>query len=432
MQYYASKISDNMAETPEGFLICKNVPIARTGPQKYTAEELPGIDLGGKDTVTVYREADDVFSDSAVASFEAKPVTDEHPESPCITPENACEYSKGSAVNIRRDGNYLIADLMITDASLIQKIKTGKRDVSCGYNARYEIRDGKLCQVNIEGNHVAVVDCGRAGSKVAIKDSAPAKTGQKRRMYMKKSSKTFARLWSQFTSDSKPDTLTTEVAVDDFAEAIKDELKDELIKDIKAGIANDTVVPAAAADTVPVQQDSPDILEAISAMLERIVEQQDEILARVSATTDSDPLEELEAELLSDSDTVEDALDESEVLADAEEIGDDSPDSDEHVADGEPHKDTAAALREIRRLKPIIANIKDPKEKKMMTDSLVKLLRPDKVKQSKSSGGYQNIVRAKRSPGAQGRVYMKDSRVSGQAAHLAKVKAELEARRGVR
>ena len=46
LAYYGYTISPNQIETGEGFLICKNVPIARTGTQEYLGREmgLPGAD----------------------------------------------------------------------------------------------------------------------------------------------------------------------------------------------------------------------------------------------------------------------------------------------------------------------------------------------------------------------------------------------------
>ena len=35
ISYYGYTISPNQIETGEGFLICRNVPIARTGDQEY-------------------------------------------------------------------------------------------------------------------------------------------------------------------------------------------------------------------------------------------------------------------------------------------------------------------------------------------------------------------------------------------------------------
>ena len=67
-----------MTKTPEGFLICHNVPIARTGWYEYLESELK--DNGSPtETIQVYRGPNEVFSSAAIASFEGKPVTDEHP-----------------------------------------------------------------------------------------------------------------------------------------------------------------------------------------------------------------------------------------------------------------------------------------------------------------------------------------------------------------
>ena len=38
--YYGYTVSPNQVETGEGFLICRNVPIARTGSQKYLGREI--------------------------------------------------------------------------------------------------------------------------------------------------------------------------------------------------------------------------------------------------------------------------------------------------------------------------------------------------------------------------------------------------------
>ena len=40
--YFGSRISDHILKTPEGFLICKDVPIARTGTQQYRGCEFGG------------------------------------------------------------------------------------------------------------------------------------------------------------------------------------------------------------------------------------------------------------------------------------------------------------------------------------------------------------------------------------------------------
>lgn len=65
-----------MTKTPEGFLICHDVPIARTGTQEYMPRELS---LTGDTMVTVFRDEGEVFKPATLASFEGKPVTDNHP-----------------------------------------------------------------------------------------------------------------------------------------------------------------------------------------------------------------------------------------------------------------------------------------------------------------------------------------------------------------
>lgn len=84
--YYGDRLSANIAKTPEGFLICKNVPIARTGYQTYLESELVE-DGDPSERVNVYRSPDEVFSTATLASFEGKPVTNGHPDVD-VTPQN--------------------------------------------------------------------------------------------------------------------------------------------------------------------------------------------------------------------------------------------------------------------------------------------------------------------------------------------------------
>src|SRR5579884_795103 len=93
MAFLGYEISDNLSATPEGFLICHNVPIARIGTQKYYGQEIGATNLFDKE-VTVYRLADEVFSKRTLMSFEGKPVTDDHPSN-AVTPDNYGAYAKG-------------------------------------------------------------------------------------------------------------------------------------------------------------------------------------------------------------------------------------------------------------------------------------------------------------------------------------------------
>lgn len=171
LAYYGTKISPHMTDTPEGYLICHDVAIARTGDMAYSAAEL-GLEGDPDRAVTVRRYAEDVFDPAAVASFEGKDVTAGHPAE-SVGPANHGAYSKGHVQNVRREGEYLTADLLIKDAALISDIKNGVvREVSCGYLCSYTPEGDHYRQEHIRGNHVAVVPRGRAGREVAIQDSA--------------------------------------------------------------------------------------------------------------------------------------------------------------------------------------------------------------------------------------------------------------------
>jgi uncharacterized protein len=172
--YVPTKISENIRETPEGYLLCLNVPIARTGWQDYGDGETPLETVDG--VVRIYRDDKEVFRPQTLASFEGKSITIQHPRD-FVNPENWKDLSKGIVQNVRRgdkdeDGEEsILADLLITDSFAIQLVKSGLREVSCGYEAEYEqMGKGKGKQINIVGNHLALVEQGRAGTSYAIND----------------------------------------------------------------------------------------------------------------------------------------------------------------------------------------------------------------------------------------------------------------------
>jgi hypothetical protein len=191
IDYFVSKLSDNIGETPEGFIICRDVCVARTGYQTYTVRDLPqesardlGIDLSNLDaSIDLYRPPEEVFSPATMASFEGKSLTNNHPPpQEFVGPDNVERYEYGHVQNVRKgeepleSGDWpLVADLVIKREPLLSEVKSGRqRELSCGYD--YELaRDGnKLLQTKIVGNHVAVVPKGRAGAEARINDAAPA------------------------------------------------------------------------------------------------------------------------------------------------------------------------------------------------------------------------------------------------------------------
>jgi hypothetical protein len=121
----------------------------------------------------VYRAPDEVFDPATIASFEGMPVTDDHPPEG-VDIENVRRFQRGHAHNVRRgagaESDLLLADLIITDPRLIDAILGGKREISCGYTYELCFEEGRCIQRKIRGNHIAVVDAGRAGHRVSIRD----------------------------------------------------------------------------------------------------------------------------------------------------------------------------------------------------------------------------------------------------------------------
>ena len=170
------KLGPKQSMTPEGFLLCEEVPIARTGMMIYGPDETP-IDAGPDGLVKIFREEDEVFRPETVASAQGKPVTDDHPDED-VTPVTWKEKTVGIAMNVRRGlgamDDLLLADLLITTEEGIELIQDGKREISCGYDADYEeTAPGVGCQKNILINHIALVDQGRCGPRCAVSDHSP-------------------------------------------------------------------------------------------------------------------------------------------------------------------------------------------------------------------------------------------------------------------
>ena len=168
------QLGPNMSLLPNGSLLCRNVPLARTGWMMYGPNETPIKVAKGTDVAYVQRTDKTLFAPDTLASFVGASIVDEHPEVD-VTPENWKKLAKGTVLTARRgegdDADLVIGDVLVTDAALIRSIQSGKREVSAGYDADYEqISDGVGQQTNIIVNHIALVEKGRCGPRCAIGD----------------------------------------------------------------------------------------------------------------------------------------------------------------------------------------------------------------------------------------------------------------------
>lgn len=181
MQFCDSLTLDAPRRTKDGFLAVR-ARAARTGVYSYLGSEIDPHNANGlRDAgmVSVLRDETAVFDEKSARSFIGKPITNDHPNV-SVTADNWRQHARGTVMGAMRDGEYLAFDLLLTDAEAIRAVDAGKRELSNGYSAELEFGDftapdGTKCvarQATIKGNHVALVDAGRAGPECAIKDHA--------------------------------------------------------------------------------------------------------------------------------------------------------------------------------------------------------------------------------------------------------------------
>lgn len=343
ISYYASQLSENISETPEGYLICKNVPIARTGVQEYLGQEI-GITDKYDQMVKVYREAEDVFEPEAIASFEGKPFTNNHPE-PMVDINNLPQYGKGHAQNIRRsttEPDLLVADIVATDPVVISEIKNKiKREISSGYDCYYVPYKDGYRQVEIRGNHIALVSKGRAGDRVSIKDNLTERKGKMANKNI------FAAMLKAFAKDANPDEVAA--AVDALNQKDAEEEKAKLMEVLKSK-------PEKSTED---EEGSSGSMESVMGRLDALEERFNKLFASKQEESDADPEEESLKEDLGKSEEEEEIEEEKEV--------EDSCDEEEKEDKLVVSKDT------LDNLRVAVARIRNPQDKHRASDALLKV-----------------------------------------------------------
>lgn len=161
------KLGPHKFKTPEGYLICTDAILSRTGKQEYKRCEIFGDACDEPDKiVNVDRVDAEVFSDKAMASFENKPICIEHPDHD-VNAENHNELAVGFVRDVHKGEDegkpVMMGTLVITDKDAVEAVESGEyKELSCGYDCDID-DDGEPCQRNIRGNHVALCKHGRAG-----------------------------------------------------------------------------------------------------------------------------------------------------------------------------------------------------------------------------------------------------------------------------
>lgn len=373
--FYGTRLSEHRAVTPEGYLICYDTPIARVGVQQYLGSEI-GQD---KDICDVYRVADEIFKPAAMASFEGKSFTNNHPFKN-LDIDTALIYEKGQLHNIHKspDGQYLLADIVIKDKQTIDDINNGKVELSAGYDCDIVDIDGKLTQVNIIGNHVALVNHGRAGEKVKIYDTQKVEKEEKGVNKMSEHKKTLAKLFKAFCKDAEPEEVieALDMCAKDETPA-EQKAEDDKFAELQSRIAE---LEAKLAAVHAEDEDKEEEKTALDELEENGIEDADhrEIIREADAIA-MKPASEFEGGEEEKFRTLTKKLEElgyTKSEAHDADLNNDPKLIEALAEKAQSDEDTVAEMKkDIADAKKVVGKIQDSKVRKEVADSLAKLIR---------------------------------------------------------
>ena len=172
-----STAESKRSEDINGFLEIKDNPISKVGIFPYSGKQI-NPELDPEKIYYVYRSAEELSSPETIESFKLLPWIDDHEMlGKNLTPAEQKGVQGAVGENVYFDSGYLKANIKIFSEKLRNLIENGKKELSIGYRCLYELKSGlyngekyDAIQHTIRGNHLALVDEGRAGPDVAVLD----------------------------------------------------------------------------------------------------------------------------------------------------------------------------------------------------------------------------------------------------------------------
>lgn len=161
-----------------GFLHVAVSNISKETVNPYYGYEVPNFEALGLDAkmiYQVYRNGDELKA--SAPTFVNLPLMRDHHEDSADSPQR--EHRVGSlGSDVVFSSPYLQCSLCVTDGEAIRKIESGKRmELSAAYRYEPVLQSGTfdgmpydIVMTNIRGNHVALVEEGRAGADVVVAD----------------------------------------------------------------------------------------------------------------------------------------------------------------------------------------------------------------------------------------------------------------------
>lgn len=164
----------------DGRMRVRNSILSTAEVNPYRGAEIPRRDdlgLDANEVYELYRDPAELGHPEALASFEGVPLMIRHIVQTAEEPRK--DYVGGSVHNVHFDGKHLRGDLLVWDGHAIDLIESDElSDLSCGYRYVPVMQSGAAGgqhfhgrMTAIRGNHVALVDTGRA-TNAHVADSA--------------------------------------------------------------------------------------------------------------------------------------------------------------------------------------------------------------------------------------------------------------------
>ncbi|MBQ5727632.1 MAG: DUF2213 domain-containing protein, partial [Mailhella sp.] len=313
-----------------GFLHVASSNISKETVNPYYGREIPGWEEKGLDPNHIfygYRAGEELAK--AAKTFDGLPLLIDHHIEDAEDPQK--EYRVGSlGTDARWEAPYLKNSLIVTDAEAIRAIEDGRmKELSCAYRYEPDWTPGTFEGVpydfimrNIQGNHVALVEEGRAGADVVVADAKPRETATS------KLEKVMKGLFARFrgAKDSDPAVEKKEV---ELAQGIIDLHKknpltgeiEDITEDADKAEAVMAAVSKIASKLSP--EEVEELTKAVQALgmdeeVEEVVETEDDDLDTAEAVKYGEEKER--DKLMSEHMRVDEAQDEDEPVLDEEAV----------------------------------------------------------------------------------------------------------------
>jgi hypothetical protein len=175
-------MSARQEDPVNGWIIIKDNPLSKVGVFEYSGKQISDK-LEPNKIYKVFRPPEELSDPETIESFKTIPWTNDHPRTLFNLQTDGHSSAEGKEIkgvttdNIRFDGKYLRGDIKVFTRDLAEEIQSGKKELSIGYNCIPKFETGvyngeryDVVQREIRGNHLALVDEGRAGPDVAVLD----------------------------------------------------------------------------------------------------------------------------------------------------------------------------------------------------------------------------------------------------------------------